>query len=113
MFWEGRLDEDWTETGVGYRALGRRFNTWMYRVRREVFLREVGSLDLDWPRTRVLDVGSGTGFYVQAWRDLGAGSVTGCDLTQAAVDRLGVADGVGDLPRLLRCKRGEVPPVRR
>ena len=35
-----------------------------------------------------LDVGSGTGFYVQAWRDLGAGSVTGCDLTQAAVDRL-------------------------
>ena len=87
-FWEGRLDEDWSETGVGYRALGRRFNTWMYRVRREVFLREVGALDLDWPRTRVLDVGSGTGFYVQAWRDLGAGSVTGCDLTQAAVDRL-------------------------
>lgn len=58
---------------MGYRALGRRFNTWMYRVRREVFLREAGALDLDWPRTRVLDVGSGTGFYIQAWRDLGAG----------------------------------------
>jgi SAM-dependent methyltransferase len=87
-FWESRLDEDWSETGVGYRALGRRFNTWIYRIRREVFLREAGALDLDWPRTRVLDVGSGTGFYVQAWRDLGAASVTGCDLTQAAVDRL-------------------------
>ena len=88
FFWESRLEDDWTETGVGYRALGRRFNTWMYRIRREVFLREVGALDLDRPRTEVLDVGSGTGFYVQAWRDLGVGSVTGCDLTQAAVDRL-------------------------
>ncbi|TDQ52419.1 class I SAM-dependent methyltransferase [Actinorugispora endophytica] len=87
-FWEGRLGTDWTETGVGYRALGRPFNEWMYRVRREVFLREAGALDLDRARARVLDIGSGTGFYVRAWRDLGVGSITGCDLTEAAVERL-------------------------
>ena len=87
-FWESRLDADWTETGVGYGALGRAFNTWMYRVRRDVFRREVSALDLDWPRTRVLDIGSGTGFYVRLWQELGAASVTGSDLTQAAVDRL-------------------------
>lgn len=64
-FWENRLEDDWTESGVGYRALGRPFNTWMYRVREEVFLREVGRLG---PRgARVLDAGSGTGFYVDLW----------------------------------------------
>lgn len=85
-FWENRLEGDWTESGVGYRALGRPFNTWMYRVREEVFLREVGRLG---PRGgRVLDAGSGTGFYVDLWERLGAGEITGCDMTDAAVERL-------------------------
>ncbi|GLU46197.1 class I SAM-dependent methyltransferase [Nocardiopsis ansamitocini] len=87
-FWEQRLEADWTQTGVGYRALGRSFNTWMYRVRREVFLREAAALDLDWPTAQILDVGSGTGFYVRGWQALGAGAVTGSDLTEAAVHRL-------------------------
>jgi SAM-dependent methyltransferase len=87
-FWEQRLAEDWTESGVGYRALGRPFNTWMYRVRREVFRREVARLPLDPATARILDVGSGTGFYVRLWHELGFRAVTGCDLTQAAVDRL-------------------------
>ena len=87
-FWEQRLAEDWTASGVGYRALGRPFNTWMYRVRRGVFRREVSRLRLDPATARILDVGSGTGFYVQLWHELGFRSVTGCDLTQAAVDRL-------------------------
>jgi SAM-dependent methyltransferase len=87
-FWEQRLDEDWTLSGVGYQALGRPFNTWMYRVRRAVFLREVSALKLSLSTAQVLDVGSGTGFYVRRWRELGAVSVTGCDLTHSAVDRL-------------------------
>ncbi|XKK41183.1 class I SAM-dependent methyltransferase [Nocardiopsis sp. ARC36] len=85
-FWERRLEGDWTESGVGYRALGRPFNTWMYRVREEVFLREVAGLR---PRgADVLDVGSGTGFYVRLWDRLGASAVTGSDMTEAAVERL-------------------------
>lgn len=87
-FWEQRLAEDWTETGVGYRALGRPFNTWMYRVRRGVFLREVRTLGVDLTRARVLDVGSGTGFYVQRWREAGVRDVTGSDMTGSAVARL-------------------------
>ena len=85
-FWERRLESDWTESGVGYRALGRPFNTWMYKVREEVFLRRVGRLGLFDPS--VLDVGSGTGFYIRLWDRLGAADVTGCDMTDAAVARL-------------------------
>jgi len=87
-FWEHRLAEDWNKAGVGYRALGLPFNTWMYRVRREVFLREADALGLDPHTARVLDVGSGTGFYIRRWLELGVGSITGCDLTDSAVDRL-------------------------
>ncbi|MGW0810933.1 class I SAM-dependent DNA methyltransferase [Nonomuraea sp. NPDC002799] len=87
-FWEERLRSDWNEIGVGYKALGRAFNRWMYRVRAEVFDREATSLPLDLPSARVLDVGSGTGFYVRRWQAHGVRSITGCDLTQAAVHRL-------------------------
>ncbi|WP_205857254.1 class I SAM-dependent methyltransferase, partial [Phytoactinopolyspora endophytica] len=86
-FWERRLAEDWSESGVGYHALGRPFNAWVYRVRREVFLREAGALNLN-ATSRVLDVGSGTGVYVRCWKQLGAGDVMGSDITEAAVERL-------------------------
>ncbi|SEF93438.1 Methyltransferase domain-containing protein [Nonomuraea solani] len=87
-FWETRLQADWTESGVGYKSLGRAFNVWMYRVRSEVFRREVGALGLDLSSVPVLDVGSGTGFYLRLWRSLGARSITGSDLTRAATERL-------------------------
>lgn len=87
-FWEQRLAADWTESGVGYRALGLPFNTWMYRVRREVFLHAVKTLDMAHATARVLDIGSGTGRYVEWWREAGVRQITGCDLTEAAVERL-------------------------
>lgn len=88
-FWERRLSSDWTDSGVGYHALGLAFNTWMYRVREDVFHREVSRLGLDLAQSRVLDVGSGTGRYVRAWQQAGVRSITGCDITEAAVRRLG------------------------
>jgi SAM-dependent methyltransferase len=86
-FWEQRLATDWTESGVGYHALGRPFNSWMYRVRREVFIREASALGLT-ESSRILDVGSGTGFYVRCWKQVGVGDVVGSDLTEAAVEQL-------------------------
>src|SRR5829696_379446 len=58
----------------------------MYRVRRHVFLRTLRPLVT--PRMRVLDVGSGTGFYIDRWHELGVSSVTGADLTETAVEQL-------------------------
>ena len=36
-YWEGRLGQDWSLTGVGFRRMGRRFNEWAYRRRGERF----------------------------------------------------------------------------
>ncbi|MDQ3648091.1 MAG: class I SAM-dependent methyltransferase [Actinomycetota bacterium] len=88
-YWEQRLGRHRGLKGVGWLGLGESFNRWMYGVRGQAFgwaVREaadgrIASLD-------VLDVGSGTGFYLERWRRLGAASVTASDLTQVAVDRL-------------------------
>ena len=108
QYWEHRLGEHFSPAGVGYLRLGRRFNEWMYRVRGGVFDRVVAELELrqqsavdrqqaappspsdparPWAGRSVLDVGSGTGFYVDRWQRLGA-RVTGLDLTEVAVARL-------------------------
>ncbi len=86
-YWEERLAQDYSLTGVGFRRLGPSFNKWAYRVRRERFLAAVKRLDLSPSGARVVDVGSGTGFYVSCWQELGA-SVTGLDLTETAVQQL-------------------------
>ena len=87
-YWEERLGNSYGLHGVGYISLGVRFNTWMYRVRKNVFMREAGGLFKEGSPERVLDVGSGTGFYVDLWQKLGAGQVTGLDITDVAVENL-------------------------
>ena len=95
QYWEARLRQHYSLAGVGYLRLGRRFNEWMYRVRGSVFDRVVQARDgrqspgasRGWTGARVLDVGSGTGFYVDRWLRLGA-QVTGLDLTDVAVEEL-------------------------
>jgi SAM-dependent methyltransferase len=86
-YWEGRLSDAYSLDGVGWRGLGEPFNQWMYRVRRRLFLRRMRPL-VQGRAPDVLDVGSGTGFYVERWLELGAGSVTGSDITSTAVERL-------------------------
>jgi len=109
QYWENRLREHYSLAGVGYLRLGRRYNEWMYRVRGEVFDRvlqgigkreegggrRAGSASLPpplsslswWGGRAVLDIGSGTGFYVDRWLQTGA-RVTGLDLTEVAVNEL-------------------------
>lgn len=87
-YWEQRLSQDYSLSGVGYLGLGRQFNQWMYRVRRWVFLRTLypkRSQIGDW---RVLDIGAGTGFYVDCWGTLGCRDLVGVDITHTAVTNL-------------------------
>jgi 2-polyprenyl-3-methyl-5-hydroxy-6-metoxy-1,4-benzoquinol methylase len=87
-YWERRLEQHSGLSGVGYTRLGQQYNQWMYRVRRGVFLRHLRALGRDWSGADVLDIGSGTGFYVGLWHELGVRSVSGSDLTTTAVNDL-------------------------
>ena len=87
-YWEQRLREHPNERGVGCGAAGLAYNRWLYRLRRFRFRRVLRRIP--WPvgQARVLDVGCGTGFYIEQWKRAGAKSVEGLDLTEASVERL-------------------------
>jgi 2-polyprenyl-3-methyl-5-hydroxy-6-metoxy-1,4-benzoquinol methylase len=87
-YWESRLRQNWGLHGVGHISYGVSYNRWLYKVRGNIFRREMDRLGVDWKHTDVLDVGSGTGFWVDAWKALGVRSITGSDVTQVAVDHL-------------------------
>jgi SAM-dependent methyltransferase len=87
-YWEARLNAHPGLCGVGNTLLGSSYIAWLYKMRRLVFMRLMRLLKLNYRASRVLDVGSGTGFYLKLWNELGAGSVSGCDLTDTAVCRL-------------------------
>jgi SAM-dependent methyltransferase len=87
-YWESRLRQSYSLQGVGYQRLGTQYNKWMYRLRARVFQRVARGLGVDWSSARVLDVGSGTGFYVDQWHQLGVPKVTGVDITEVAVEQL-------------------------
>ncbi len=86
-YWEERLAA-FDLAAVGYRALGRHYNRWLYVVRSVVFRRVLRESGLDARCARVLDIGSGTGFYVREWQRAGARDVTASDLTEVATRRL-------------------------
>ena len=86
-YWEQRLRGHFSLEGVGYLRLGQRYNEWMYRVRGEVFDRVVDDLGAGTAGQSVLDVGPGTGFYVDRWLRRGA-AVTGVDLAPVVVSTL-------------------------
>lgn len=87
-YWDERFTREWSLHSVGMLRLAHSYNRWMYRIRRDGFRRTVRELRLDLADSDILDIGSGTGFYVNLWRRFGAGRVTGMDLADSAVARL-------------------------
>lgn len=90
-YWENRLRASYDERGVGDIGMSRAYNSYLYSIRRRVFRRCVLGLPVNPSTTHVLDVGSGTGVYVDEWRRWGAAKVTGVDITPTAVEMLGRA----------------------
>ena len=87
-YWEKRLTEFRGLDGVGFIGYGAAFNSWMYRARERVFRKQLSSLPLDFSQVNVLDIGSGTGYWVEVWKSLGVNSLTASDITEIASSKL-------------------------
>jgi SAM-dependent methyltransferase len=84
-YWESLHRASYGLTSVGYIGVGKPFNAWMYRVRRPVFRNTVQPFIPVPDDRRILDIGSGTGFYLDRWRELGFHNITGSDVSELAV----------------------------
>src|SRR5258708_6855134 len=80
-YWEERLAQNWGLEGVGYTGHGVRYNKWLYAVRREILRRHLPDLSVRLSEANVLDIGSGTGFWLEQWKSLGVRSLKGTDIT--------------------------------
>lgn len=91
-YWERRLSKGPALDTVGWTGLGPSFNRWMYRIRARIFRDEVTALLRDYALAaqtlRVLDAGSGSGFYIDLWKGLGVSNISACDFTNAVVQSI-------------------------
>jgi SAM-dependent methyltransferase len=87
-YWEARLASHWGLQGVGYLGYGVRYNNWLYAVRREILRRHLLGRSIELTRANVLDIGSGTGFWLEQWKGFGVRSLQGSDIAAVAVERL-------------------------
>ena len=87
-YWEKRLEKNYGLEGVGYLGHGKAYNGWMYKLRKYIFNKYVSKLKLNLSELSILDIGSGTGFYIECWINLGAKKITGSDITAVAIQNL-------------------------
>lgn len=73
---------------VGYPTLPLVFNRHVYANAARAVLRGLDATGTEVLGRSVLDIGSGTGFWVDLWRREGAAMVAGSDLVPGAVDKL-------------------------
>jgi len=71
-YWESRLESNYNLKGVGDIGLSESYNKSLYRVRGNVFRYAIRDITLDKAKINVLDIGSGTGFYIKQWLQSGA-----------------------------------------
>jgi len=87
-FWDDRLRHHFDLMGVGYSRLGKPFNVALYRQRLVVLGRTTRRFRIRPKGADVVELGPGTGFYVDYWRTCQIGSLLGLDIAAVAAERL-------------------------
>jgi SAM-dependent methyltransferase len=86
-YWDERLAKDWSLRGVGHHRYGAKYNSYLYRSKVRALRRALRSPGW-FQGKRVLDVGSGVGFWIEFYAKAGVASVDGIDVSAEAVRRL-------------------------
>jgi len=86
-YWNRRLDDQFTLRGVGHVQFSHAYNRWLYARKRDVLQDTLRGWGGGLAGKAVLDIGSGTGFFVERYLAMG-GRVTGVDLSRRSIAEL-------------------------
>lgn len=86
-YWRKQLNDNYGLQGTAHLSFGRNYNSWMYKIRRSIVSTKLRRLISNMNNIEALDIGSGSGYYVDVWKQLGAKDVVGCDITSIFIKR--------------------------
>ena len=85
-YWNELLDRKFDYAAVSHPFQSNTFNRWAYRERLDAFQRVLKGLNLrSLKGHRILDVGSGVGFWVDFLKKQGATNITGIDISKESI----------------------------
>lgn len=87
-YWNKRLDKEFSLRGVGHTVFSNSYNRWLY-ARKDRMLKQVfAGFPDQLSGKQVLDIGCGTGFFIQRYMHQGA-EVSGIDISRKSIAELG------------------------
>ena len=87
-YWQRRVQGDIDLGVVGQRSLGRAYNEYIYKRRIDVLQDTLESIHVDPSLCNILDIGCGSGYYVNYWHTLGIRQLHGVDISADSVSKL-------------------------
>jgi len=86
-YWNNRLNSEFSLKGVGYISFSKFYNKWLYKTKTFILSKIIRENKLNLSGSSVLDIGSGTGFFVNYYTQNKA-KITGLDITDISVQTL-------------------------
>jgi len=81
-YWESRFGKELGIRAVGHIGFDERYNVWLYKAKAKTLKIALDTFQIDIKGKKVLDVGSGMGYFVDYFINQGAKSITGVDITE-------------------------------
>ena len=87
-YWQERVSGRLDIGVVGHRSFGRAYNSYIYQRRIDLISDFLCQINVDLTKLKVLDIGCGSGFYVDFWKSKGIKEYVGLDISKDSVNQL-------------------------
>ncbi|PKQ28395.1 MAG: hypothetical protein CVT63_03080 [Candidatus Anoxymicrobium japonicum] len=110
QYWEDRLSSCFSLQGVGHLAFSNQYNFWYYKSNKRAIARALKRNAVKTCDVRMIDVGIGTGYYIDFWHKRGVRDLVGFDITEKSVTELRIRYPSCDFHRVDISKNLEIDP---
>ncbi|MBI3949717.1 MAG: class I SAM-dependent methyltransferase [Acidobacteria bacterium] len=88
QYWEERLSRQFDLSATGTLGFSRRYIQFLYKLKEHAVSQSIRANRINITGQSILDIGSGTGFFIDFYSRFKPATIVGLDITQVSVDRL-------------------------